>query len=89
MRFGLENVNANGPNQRYRLTSGSTTGLVDVGGAGSSASTDIGRGNGFGACAFVPGDFAIGRVTASRVNVRVAVNSKAEIAVVLQRGSLG
>lgn len=88
VRFGLESVDADGANQRYRLTSGSTTGLVDVRGAGSSASTDIARGHGIGVCAFVPGDFAIGRVTAPHVNVRVAAGPAAEIVVILRRGSL-
>ena len=88
VRFGLETVNADGANQRYRLTSGSTTGVVDVRGAGSSVSTDIARGNGLGACAFVPGNFAIGRVTAPHVNVRMTASPKAEIAVILRRGSL-
>ena len=88
VRFGLGSVDAGGANQRYRLTSGSTTGFVNVRGAGSSASTDITEGNGLGACAFVPGDFAIGRVTAPHVNVRVTESPAAEIAVILRRGSL-
>ena len=87
MRFGLGSVNAAGPNQRYRLTRGSMSAVVDVLGAGSSASTDIAGRGGFGVCAFVPGDFAIGRVTAARVNVRVASSPDADIAVILRRGS--
>ena len=87
MRFGLEGVDAAGVNQRYLLTSGSISAFVDVRGAGSRASTDISGGGGFGVCAFVPGDFAIGRVTAARVNVRVAASRDADIAVILRRGS--
>ncbi len=88
MRFGLAGVEAAGVNQRYLLTSGSISAFVDVRGAGSHASTDISGGVGFGVCAFVPGDFAIGRVTAVRVNVRVASSPDADIAVILRRGSL-
>ena len=61
--------------------------VVDVRGAGSRASTDIASGGGFGACAFVPGDFAIGHVTAARVNVRAASSPDADTTVILRRGS--
>ena len=87
-RLALESVQAAGADQRYRLTGRSIFGWVDVGGTGSRAASGGSVGQGRGACAFIPGDFAIGTVKARRLALRVEASPAAEIAVVLRRGSL-
>ncbi len=87
-RLALESEQAAGADQRYRLTGRSIIGRVDVGGIGSRAASGGSVGQGRGACAFMPGDFAIGTVKARRLALRVEATPAAEIAVVLRRGSL-
>ena len=78
----------NGPSLDLVATIDGRTSQVVVRGTGSSMSLTTGRRHFTGACAFIPGNFALGHVTASRLAIRTRPADDAAAVMFIGKGSL-
>jgi hypothetical protein len=78
----------NGPSLDLSAQIGRDATTVRVRGTGSSVQLHIAGKRYAGVCAFVPGDFALGRVTARKLVARRSPAEISEVVAVLHRGSL-
>ena len=81
-------ANQNGPSLDLTVTINSRKATVRVRGTGSAMSIADSGGTVNGSCAFVPGDHALGHVTASKLVLRASPSVDATHVAVVARGSL-
>ena len=81
-------LDQNGPSLDATTTFNGKPAAIQVRGTGSSMTVTTGGRTLSGACAFVPGNFALGQVMAPHIVVRTAPSDSAAVAVMLHRGSL-
>ena len=78
----------NGPSLDLVATVDGRESRVAVRGTGSRMTLTTGGRSVTGACTFVPGNFALGHVSASRLVVRTTPNDDATVVTVVRKGSL-
>jgi hypothetical protein len=84
----IDDAHQDGSSLDLSVTLGARPARISVRGTGTSAALLVGGRRMSGACAFVPGDFALGRVSVGAIAVRSTRDDGASVLAVLRRGSL-